>query len=131
MNPAVIEAIAHNIAAFGSLIAAVGSIIVSLKVKKDTQELRPNHGSSVKDTMNRVEAKVETLGARVDSNSETLNLVASDMTAIRSDLTEERKERRELSQRAEEAHKDLWKAVREANKGAQIPRKRQYRHQRR
>lgn len=136
MNPAVIDAIAHNITAFGTLIAAVGSVVVSWKVKKDTQELRPNHGSSLKDAMNRVEGKVENLATKVESTSDTLNLVVSDVSAlrtdvagVRSDVADERHERRELSKRAEEVHARLWNVV-GGRSQVNLP-KRRHRHQNR
>lgn len=70
-----------GVAAFLAALAAIAPVI---------KELRPNHGSSMRDAVNKTLAKVETLGEqvgdmviRVDQNSTELAAVRDDVADVR------------------------------------------------
>lgn len=75
-----------------ALMTSIGTLWQVVRVRSDTKELRPNHGSSVADKLTRIESKV-------NANSEALRSQGHQLGEIRRDLTDERHDRQELASR--------------------------------
>lgn len=99
------ELVGHlaQLGGLGGLAAAITSIAAlrkTLQVKSDTEQLRPNHGSSVADGIGRIERELGTLQDQVREESrqrvmETTR-IRDDLTTIRQDMHTERLERLRL-----------------------------------
>ena len=76
-------------AGLASLVAAIGGLV---NIKKDTKELKPDHGSSIADAVNRIEKNVDVINGR--------------LVGLEKDLRAERKAREDAErakQKAEES----------------------------
>lgn len=82
MTPETLEALISlgGFTGLGSMIAAIAAVLKLREVKRDTTELRPNHGSSIKDAIRRIEESVRSVGHQVGE--------------VRTDLADERRDRR-------------------------------------
>ncbi|WP_165217232.1 abortive infection family protein [Schaalia sp. ZJ1691] len=78
-----IAEIIQALGGFGGLGAMIASFITTKKiktVKADTEQLRPNHGSTVADSIRRIEDSVHSVGHQIGE--------------VRTDLADERRDRR-------------------------------------
>lgn len=75
--------------ALGSLIAGIGTFVAALgawrKSKKAADELSPNHGGSLKDSVSRIEATLAQLGAMVQHQGQIQRSQGHQIGEIRRD----------------------------------------------
>jgi len=70
-----------GLAAFLAALAAIAPVI---------KELRPNHGSSMRDAVNKTLAKVETLGEQVGDMAIRVDQNSTELAAVRDDVADVR-----------------------------------------
>lgn len=70
-----------GVAAFLAALAAIAPVI---------KELRPNHGSSMRDAVNKTLAKVETLGQQVGDMAIRVDQSSTELAAVRDDVADVR-----------------------------------------
>lgn len=84
------EGLAALITAFGALCASLAGVLVQMRglrrVREDTAQLQPDHGSSVADKINRIEKNMAT---RTEV-AEVRHLVGHEVGEVRDDITDMR-----------------------------------------
>lgn len=70
-----------GVAAFLAALAAIAPVI---------KELRPNHGSSMRDAVNKTLARVETLGEQVSDMAIRVDQSSTELAAVRDDVADVR-----------------------------------------
>lgn len=94
------NALAEVIAAaggLGGLAAAITGVATLVSASRTHAQLEPNHGSSVKDQLNRIEARTHEIENKLGENSERLAVVEHGLD--------------DLADHARRSHAEMWKAI--------------------
>lgn len=68
----------NDLTGLGTLISGIAALIAAIYAKSAAKEMKPNHGSSMRDTVNMIDDRVKALGHRQGELHDQLqNLVQS------------------------------------------------------